>query len=178
MRKISKKIYLPLIFMVALFLGMFVVGFFIPEQTIRELMEKAGPYGVLLLIFLLWLTNVFAPLSGSPFLFAGFYLYGQTSVFYAFVAAVIASVTNFCIARVWGRGKYPGQMIGKDDKLNDGDITRWVHRVGPEAAIQPYRAALRLGDLADERTLIAIGQSRHLGGGLLVPVDLPTGDLA
>jgi len=28
-------------------------------------------------------------------------------------------------ARVWSKGKYPGQMIGKDDKLNDGDIVEF-----------------------------------------------------
>lgn len=28
-------------------------------------------------------------------------------------------------ARVWGKGKYQGQMIGKDDKLNDGDIVEF-----------------------------------------------------
>jgi CRISPR-associated protein Csb2 len=30
-----------------------------------------------------------------------------------------------------------------------------------------------LGSLAGERPIVAIGQSRHLGGGLLVPYDLP-----
>jgi CRISPR-associated protein Csb2 len=39
--------------------------------------------------------------------------------------------------------------------------------------IQPYRAVLNLGDLTGPRTIAAIGQSRHLGGGLLVPRDLP-----
>jgi CRISPR-associated protein Csb2 len=38
--------------------------------------------------------------------------------------------------------------------------------------IQPYTASLHLGRL-DSRALLAIGQSRHLGGGLLVPVDSP-----
>jgi len=28
-------------------------------------------------------------------------------------------------ARVWGKGKYQGQMIGKEDKLNDGDIVEF-----------------------------------------------------
>ncbi len=28
-------------------------------------------------------------------------------------------------ARIWGKGKYPGQMIGKDDRLNDGDIVEF-----------------------------------------------------
>ncbi|MDP2350307.1 MAG: type I-U CRISPR-associated protein Cas5/Cas6, partial [Chloroflexota bacterium] len=49
----------------------------------------------------------------------------------------------------------------------------YVHHVTPEMAVQPYRAALRLGSLAGDRTILAIGQSRHLGGGLLTPLDLP-----
>lgn len=28
-------------------------------------------------------------------------------------------------ARVWGKGKYPGQMLGKDDVLSDGDIVEF-----------------------------------------------------
>lgn len=58
-------------------------------------------------------------------------------------------------------------------KLNGGDIRRWVHHIRVEAAVQPYRAALKLGSLAGERTILAIGQTRHLGGGMLTPLDIP-----
>lgn len=66
-----------------------------------------------------------------------------------------------------------GADVLEAHKLNDAGTQRWVHRVTAESAVQPYRAALRLGSLVGERTLLAIGQSRHLGGGLLVPLDLP-----
>jgi len=101
--KIHKKSYLPLFFIVTVFVILIWIGQKVPEETIRSVIESAGPWGVILLIFFLWITNVAAPLSGSPFLFAGFYVYGQMSVVYAFIAAVIASVTNFWIARIWGR---------------------------------------------------------------------------
>lgn len=65
-----------------------------------------------------------------------------------------------------------GAAVIEAHKLNDA-TGHWVHRVGAETAVQPYRAALRLGSLVGARTLLAIGQSRHLGGGLLVPLDLP-----
>jgi CRISPR-associated protein Csb2 len=68
-----------------------------------------------------------------------------------------------------------GAAVVEAHKLNAGDVTRFVHRTNGESAIQPYRAALRLGDLASDGTILAIGQSRHLGGGLLTPVDLPVG---
>jgi len=45
--------------------------------------------------------------------------------------------------------------------------------VAPGSVVQPYRAEVMLGDLAGDRTMVAVGQSRHLGGGLLVPCDLP-----
>lgn len=103
MKKINKRDYLAILSIIAVFTAMLLIGYLIPEQSLRTAIEKAGPWGVIILIFSLWITNVIAPLSGSPFLFAGFYSYGQMSVIYAFIAAVIASITNFWIARIWGR---------------------------------------------------------------------------
>lgn len=51
----------------------------------------------------------------------------------------------------------------------------YVHRVHPDAIVRPYRALLWLGDLSGTQTAQAIGQSRHLGGGLLTPVDAVEG---
>lgn len=82
---------------------MYLIGTRVPEANIRELIKGAGPFGVIVLTLLFWLTNIIAPLSGTPFLYAGFYMYGQMVVFYAFLAAVLASVTNFWVARIWGR---------------------------------------------------------------------------
>ncbi len=66
-----------------------------------------------------------------------------------------------------------GAAVLEAHKLHSPDGRRYVHHVGPEAAVQPYRAALQLGALAGDRTIVAIGQTRHLGGGLLTPVDVP-----
>lgn len=101
--KIQKSSYAALLFMFIVCVFILFVSFTIPEHTIRALIQKSGPWGVIMLIFFLWLTNVAAPLSGSPFLFAGFYSYGHMSIVYAFIAAVIASVTNYWIAKIWGR---------------------------------------------------------------------------
>ena len=38
---------------------------------------------------------------------------------------------------------------------------------------QPYTALISAGDLLADTGVAAVGQSRHLGGGLLVPADLP-----
>lgn len=53
------------------------------------------------------------------------------------------------------------------------DPTRFVHRVQPGTVVRPYEAEIDLGRLGSEQGLVAIGQSRHLGGGLLYPIDLP-----
>lgn len=39
---------------------------------------------------------------------------------------------------------------------------------------EPWRGVVDLGNLATDTTIVAIGQSRHMGGGLLVPFDVPT----
>lgn len=71
-----------------------------------------------------------------------------------------------------------GAYVLEAHKLNAATGPRYVHHIGREVAVQPYRAALRLGTLAGERAIVAIGQTRHLGGGLLTPLDLPIGSLS
>jgi CRISPR-associated protein Csb2 len=51
----------------------------------------------------------------------------------------------------------------------------FVHRVHHDAIVRPYTATLALGNLGGATTVQAIGQSRHLGGGLLVPADIEEG---
>lgn len=55
--------------------------------------------------------------------------------------------------------------------------TAYVHKLPPGVVAQPYRATLDLGDLLAPTAMVAVGQTRHLGGGLLRPVDVPV-DLA
>ena len=50
---------------------------------------------------------------------------------------------------------------------------RFVHRTQRDISAQTWTGRFHLGDLSGPRTLIAVGQSRHLGGGLLVPDDVP-----
>ncbi|MET8757590.1 type I-U CRISPR-associated protein Csb2 [Lentzea sp. NPDC004782] len=71
-----------------------------------------------------------------------------------------------------------GVRVSWASLITSGNLRRFVHKVQPGAVVQPYRALLSLGSVAGERTLVAIGQSRHLGGGLLTPVDLPAEEAA
>ncbi|QWW19375.1 type I-U CRISPR-associated protein Cas5/Cas6 [Schaalia sp. 19OD2882] len=49
----------------------------------------------------------------------------------------------------------------------------YAHRMPQGMVAQPYIAQIDAGRLFGEQELVAIGQSRHLGGGLLVPIDVP-----
>lgn len=49
----------------------------------------------------------------------------------------------------------------------------YAHKMPQGVTAQPYTALVSAGDLLADTELAAVGQSRHLGGGLLVPADLP-----
>ncbi|MDO5076186.1 type I-U CRISPR-associated protein Csb2 [Corynebacterium sp.] len=51
--------------------------------------------------------------------------------------------------------------------------TNYVHRSNKSLTVQPWTGLFYLGDLMKDSTIVAVGQSRHLGGGLLVPMDIP-----
>lgn len=52
----------------------------------------------------------------------------------------------------------------------------YAHRTHRSVPVQPYTAIFDLGNLADSRTAVMVGQSRHLGGGLLAPFDVAVED--
>ena len=62
--------------------------------------------------------------------------------------------------------------------LRTSQVGRYAHKVNEHAVVRPYRAVLRLTGVAGDRVVQAIGRSRHLGGGLLVPRDVPAVGLA
>lgn len=107
----------------------------IPSETIKNIVEDAGFFGPIILIFLLWITHVIAPLGGAPFLFAGFYLCGQTIIVIAVIANLLSAVTNFWIAKIWGRSlviKLLGSTsLEKIDRLteNYGYLTLFIIRI-------------------------------------------------
>jgi CRISPR-associated protein Csb2 len=68
-----------------------------------------------------------------------------------------------------------GVAVVSAKPLRTVEVGRYAHRVNQHAVVRPYEACLWLGDLAPSTAVTAIGQSRHLGGGLLVPHDVPEG---
>lgn len=71
-----------------------------------------------------------------------------------------------------------GAAVITAEPLRSSDVNDYVHRTHKHAVVRPYRAVLSLGNLGGERALQAVGQTRHLGGGLLVPIDVPEGSPA
>lgn len=65
-----------------------------------------------------------------------------------------------------------GVAVHETHALADSHPERHAHKVPDGQVVFPYTALLDLGDLVGATTLLAVGQSRHLGGGLLVPEDV------
>jgi uncharacterized membrane protein YdjX (TVP38/TMEM64 family) len=114
-----------------LFVALYLVSRLLPEALVRAAISSAGAAAPALLVALLLLTNVVAPLSSSPLVFAGFYAFGRDVVVYVFVASWLAMVTNFWIARRVGRGAVE-RMAGQERM---GKIDRACARYGLVALI-------------------------------------------
>jgi CRISPR-associated protein Csb2 len=85
---------------------------------------------------------------------------GRGDAYYRALAAAVSDV---------------GVAIVHAKAIRTSNAARYVHKVNADAVVRPYTACLSLGSLAGPRTIAAIGQSRHLGGGLLIPFDVPEG---
>lgn len=66
-----------------------------------------------------------------------------------------------------------GTKVLETHIVADSEVSTYAHKLPPGLVTQAYRARLDLGALAPNTAILAAGQSRHVGGGLLVPVDLP-----
>lgn len=94
----------------------------IPEEAIESFVQSAGPWAPIVYILSHQISYVIAPISGFPFLIAGFYLFGKTVIIYSYFVAVIGASINFWIARKWGRplvGRFAGEgALKKIDQLS------------------------------------------------------------
>jgi len=64
-----------------------------------------------------------------------------------------------------------------DTSLVSHDTIRYVHHSHKSVPVQPYHATLDLGTLAHPQAAVMLGQSRHLGAGLLRPLDIDISSL-
>lgn len=61
--------------------------------------------------------------------------------------------------------------------IRSSDVDKYFYKVNEHAVVRPYSAVLSLGSRFPQCAVLAIGQSRHLGGGLLVPTDVSEDDV-
>lgn len=104
--------YIPYILTGFAFLALYLIGTQFSKEEIDSYLKVAGPWGPVALTAFLVLANVVAPLSNSPFVFAGFYAYGRWVIPLTLLAGLISSVTNFFIARYLGR-KIVVKLVGE-----------------------------------------------------------------
>ena len=93
------------------------------SQEISDTISRAGVLAPILYLTIQILGQIFAPLSTSALLVAGFIMFGRTAIFYAIITWVVSSITNFFIARIYGKRmlkKFVGiEGLEKIEKIAD-----------------------------------------------------------
>jgi len=122
MLKLRPKFQISLALAILISIILYSWGKQIPQQEIENFVQSAGPWAPIAWIVIHQISYVVAPISGLPFLIAGFYLFGKTVIIYTYFVVLIGATINFWIARIWGRSlvnKFAGQdTIRKIDKLS------------------------------------------------------------
>ena len=73
------------------------------SQEISQIISKAGILAPILYILIQIAGQIFAPLSTSALFIAGFIMFGRVAVLYAVITWLISSITNFYLARKYGK---------------------------------------------------------------------------
>lgn len=135
MLKFSKNKLFHLIILILVFAIIYSLGKLIPEETLRDTINSAGIFAPIVFILISLITNIVAPLSGTPVIFVGYYAFGNNVIFLTTIAAYVSFIINFWVARIWGRPlvtKFVGiEAIYKIDSLakNYGLVSLFFLRV-------------------------------------------------
>lgn len=73
------------------------------SDEISQYISKAGAFAPILYITILIIGQIFAPLSTSALFVAGFIVFGKYAILYAIITWLVSSITNFFLARVYGK---------------------------------------------------------------------------
>ena len=118
-----KKRIVPLLFIILISLFLYLVSRSFSEEEIITFVNNAGFFAPVVYILLTLLTLVIAPFSGTPVIFAGYYVFGQKVILYSVVATYISYVVNFWIARKWGR-RIVRKFVGEDSLKKVDELTK------------------------------------------------------
>ena len=109
----------------------FYVGTRVGVDDITRTVERAGIWAPVLYTFILALTYVVAPLSGTPVFLAGYILFDKKVQFFNYPATLAGAVINFWIARKFGRGLV-SKLVGK---RNVNKVDRFTENYGVKSLI-------------------------------------------
>jgi uncharacterized membrane protein YdjX (TVP38/TMEM64 family) len=114
MLNLSKKKAVIILLLVAVSILLYKYSNSIPKEAIIKYLDSLGPVSIVVFILLNLVTYVVAPLSNTPLLIAGFYIYGSKVVLYIALAMILSFLTNFLIARIFGK-KFVKGLVGKNN---------------------------------------------------------------
>ncbi|HJY98640.1 MAG TPA: VTT domain-containing protein [Patescibacteria group bacterium] len=112
--KERKKVITYLLLIVLVTAAFAIWGSKIDANIVASFIQKMGFWGKFVFVILLIVTQVAAPVSGMPLLFAGYLMFASNVLLYSYLASMVSSIINFSIARKWGRA-WIIKMIGNDD---------------------------------------------------------------
>ncbi len=116
----SKKV-IGIVLTVVISVGLYLLSSSVPKETISDTLNQIGIFGPIIFILLNTIVYIIAPLSNTPLLLAGFYLWGAEVVWFLGAAMFLSFITNYWIAKVWGvkivRKLVGSENIGKVEKI-------------------------------------------------------------
>jgi len=123
--KISfKKIVYILVSLLLIVLLIYISNRFSP-QDISTFITKAGPLAPVLYVLIQIIGQIFAPLSTSALFVAGFIIFGKNAIFYSVLTWLISSITNFYLARKFGK-KVLKRFIGEEGIIRIEEIAERI----------------------------------------------------
>lgn len=125
-KKISTKkrllsFYIILLIVVCILI--FIVGLRVNSQDISRFVRKAGIWAPLVYILLFAITQIIAPLNGSPLFFAGYGLFNNKVQIYNYISTILSASIIFWISRTWGRNLVE-KLVGKKDMNKVDQFTK------------------------------------------------------
>jgi uncharacterized membrane protein YdjX (TVP38/TMEM64 family) len=117
-----KKILIAVISIILLLILTYISNLYTSQEVI-DYISKADIYAPAIYILIQILGQIFAPLSTSVLFVAGFILFGQKAILYMLIVWTITSITNFLIAKRFGKPVLKF-FVGKEGLNTVEDIVR------------------------------------------------------
>lgn len=121
--KEKKKVLFSLFLIIVVSVILSLWGSKIDIGLIVSQVQKAGIWAPIVYVIALTIPAVIAPLSGAPIYIAGYVMFGAKVQLYAYLVSIFSSVSNFFIARKWGR-RWVEKMVGRDDMEKIDSFTK------------------------------------------------------